>query len=174
MHNPLSILLANVLVPGNFEVAWQRTFDVAVGAAIGIVVSILVLPQPVKDTLPARLTAAIDAVGEFLDTVIAAFRDPVTDTHPARAKAERALLDLNILVGQPANEPSTWRQGAGPSADATRVLRAVVDDAATMLAGDGPPPTGRLEAADRGFVRGSPRATAAGVGRLIRGHGRRR
>jgi uncharacterized membrane protein YccC len=137
---PLSILLANVLVPGNFEVAWQRTVDVAVGAAIGIVVSILVLPQPVKDTLPARLTAAIDAVGEFLDAVSAAFRDPVADTHPARAKAERALLDLNILVGQLGDEPSTWRQGAGPSADATRALRAVVDDAATMLIADDPPP----------------------------------
>jgi uncharacterized membrane protein YccC len=135
---PLSILLANVLIPGSWEVAWQRTVDVGVGAGIGIGVSILVLPRPVRASLPSMLRATAATVADFLEAVHAALRERGLDTHRSRAAAERSLSDLTITVSQLRDEPRAWRVGAIPAGEALRALRATVDDAASILLRRGP------------------------------------
>jgi uncharacterized membrane protein YccC len=126
---PLSILLANVLVPGNWEIAWQRTLDVGVGvgAGIGILVSVLVLPRPLRASLLSKLRAAAGAVADFFEAVHIALREGGGDTHGSRAAAERSLADLTITISQLGDEPRAWRQGAIPAAEALRAPRAAVE-----------------------------------------------
>jgi len=99
---PILMLLIGALQPGSWPIALARLIDVAVAAAIVLLVGYLPWIRIERSNLDHTVAAAMDTLAAYLNTVFQA--DP-TSRHDLRASAYARLSDLRIALQRGLSEP---------------------------------------------------------------------
>ena len=86
----LIVAIFNLIAPPHWEVALIRLEDVAIGAAVGLLIGVAAWPRGPAAQLRDTLAQAIDAGAAYSRTVAAGLLGSAVDPEPARREATRA------------------------------------------------------------------------------------
>lgn len=101
---PLIIVLLNVVAPGHWQLADIRVADTLLGAAIGLIATVAILPGSERGLVAERSRTAVAACARYLQAI---GHQNTPERLAARRSARAATDDLLAVVDRAMAEPTT-------------------------------------------------------------------
>jgi uncharacterized membrane protein YccC len=119
---PLVLVLLNVPHPGQWQIADTRVINTLLGAAIGLLATMTVLPGSERGAVVERSQVALDRIAAFLHAIA---HDSATERLTARHAARTGTDDLLAVIERAIGEPIPL---AGPDLYAVTGMAAAAED----------------------------------------------